>query len=432
MMRVQRRTQLVAHAREKVVLRAVRILELYVLFLQRALEALALGDVADRARDQHAFLRFERAQADFDREFGSVLAAAVEFQAHAHRTHARIAEEPLPMRRVRLPVALRQHDLDVPVDQLLARVAEELFGLRVRNDNPAGAVHDEHRIGRRFEQGAEFLLRLPAAGDVADRAHDERVLVRVDRVQADLDGKLAAVLAPPIELGPRAHFPHARMREIARAITDMLLAVPLRQQALDRRAPQLFATVAEHVLRACVGDDDAAAAIDHHDAVGHRLEQAAKACFEPLRVAHDLQMRDVLVRGQNPLDGPLGATHRLARDVDVNDRAVLAAAHRLVCGEIAIRSQSRDDAAFFLGAVGGNEEIVYKTRDGLAPRIAENRFRALAPVDDAAIGRRRDDRVRGLVQQQLVKLCQHSGLAEREYANRLRDALQRAIFSCVA
>src|SRR5260221_13766452 len=74
-----------------------RFRQLDVLFLQRLLEALALGDVADRARHQRALLSLERAQADLDRELAAVLASPVELEAPAHRTHARIGEEAVAM-----------------------------------------------------------------------------------------------------------------------------------------------------------------------------------------------------------------------------------------------------------------------------------------------------------------------------------------------
>ena len=204
------------------------------------------------------------------------------------------------------------------VDQLLARVAEELLRLRVRNDDAAHAVHDEHRVRCRFQQRPELLFGFPASRYIPDRAHDERVFIRVDRVKADLDGKLGAVLAAAIELGTGAHLTYARMREIAGPVSDMGLTEAVRHQPLDRRPAKLLTAVAEHVFGARVRDDDAAAAIDHHDAVGHRLEEPAKARFEPFRIAHDPEMRDILVCRKDPRDVSIGTMHRLAGDVDVN------------------------------------------------------------------------------------------------------------------
>ncbi|MNM78965.1 hypothetical protein D3C81_908850 [compost metagenome] len=76
---VQRRAQFVRHAGEKAVFRLAGPLEFDFLFVERALDALALGDVADGRRDQHAFVRFQRRQADFDGKLGAIAAQAVQF-----------------------------------------------------------------------------------------------------------------------------------------------------------------------------------------------------------------------------------------------------------------------------------------------------------------------------------------------------------------
>src|SRR5690349_39120 len=75
---VERCPQLVAHAREKIVLREAGALELLVLLAQRRLEMFALGAVADRALDERLALCPDGAETDLDRELGAVLAQAVE------------------------------------------------------------------------------------------------------------------------------------------------------------------------------------------------------------------------------------------------------------------------------------------------------------------------------------------------------------------
>ena len=106
----------------------------------------------------------------------------------------------------------------------------------------------------------------------------------------------------------------------------------------------------------------------------------------------------------------------------MNEGAVFAASQRLVRAELAC-DDAFYDTMFFIGVVGGNQKVIDEARYGLAGRIAEDRFRTLAPVDDAAIRRRRDDGVRRLVQQQLVQPHQHSAMVERERANRPRSPL---------
>jgi hypothetical protein len=72
--------QLVAHAGQKPVLGQTGIFQLDVLFLQRALEAFAFGDVANGPADQGAFFGFQRAETDFHRKFPAILAQTKEVQ----------------------------------------------------------------------------------------------------------------------------------------------------------------------------------------------------------------------------------------------------------------------------------------------------------------------------------------------------------------
>ena len=65
---------------------------------------------------------------------------------------------------------------DLLAEQLVAAVAELLFGLHVEQDDLAGLVHHHHGVGRRLEQAAiaalhlrQMLLGVLAHADVADR-----------------------------------------------------------------------------------------------------------------------------------------------------------------------------------------------------------------------------------------------------------------------
>src|SRR6185503_14085889 len=55
----------------------------------RRFHFLALGDVPNGARDECTLVGFERAQADFDREFAAVLAHAEKLDVRAHRARFR-------------------------------------------------------------------------------------------------------------------------------------------------------------------------------------------------------------------------------------------------------------------------------------------------------------------------------------------------------
>src|SRR5882757_6438641 len=344
--RVQGRAQLVAHAGEKAVLCLHGVGELHVLLLQRALDVLALRDVADGARNQRPFFRFERAQADLDGKLGSVLAPAVELQTHAHRSHLGIGEEPVAAVGMLAPVPLRQQELDFLVEQLGAREAEELLGLRIDQNDVALPVDDDDRVRRGFEQALEFLLRLLALADVADRAHDERAFLGLQRTQADFHGELSAVLAQAVELQTHSHGAGPRLGEIVGAMADMRFPETLRQQHLDRLSLELSDRISKEMLGLGVRIHDAAGEIDHDDAVGHGFQEIAEPCLDQLRIAHHPLMGDVLLARENELYVASIIAHRPGRDIDIDGRTVLPAADGFIGGESACERFNEDLALF--------------------------------------------------------------------------------------
>ena len=82
--------------------------------------ALALGDVADSAGDHGSFSRLQRAQADLDWKFGSILTQSEEFQPGTHGARLWIGEIILPVLWVASPKPLRHQLVDRAADQLLA------------------------------------------------------------------------------------------------------------------------------------------------------------------------------------------------------------------------------------------------------------------------------------------------------------------------
>src|SRR3989442_814608 len=108
------------------------------------LSALAVGDVANGARNQDAFLRFERTKTDFNREFAAIPAKAVQFDSGAHGSDVGLSEEARPVRWVAGAEAFRHEDLDFLIEQFLALVAEQLFHLGVDQNDLARAIHYHH------------------------------------------------------------------------------------------------------------------------------------------------------------------------------------------------------------------------------------------------------------------------------------------------
>ena len=75
---VERRPQLVGHVGQELALESARLLQAAVLLLPQVFQPPAVGDVPNRAGDQHALLGLQRAQADLHRHLRAVLAEPVE------------------------------------------------------------------------------------------------------------------------------------------------------------------------------------------------------------------------------------------------------------------------------------------------------------------------------------------------------------------
>ena len=327
---VERRAQFVRHAGEKAVLGLAGPLQFDFLFVERAFDALALRDVADGRRHQHAFLRFQRRQADFDGELGAVAAQAVQFQAGAHGAGARGGRKALAVMRVVGRVAGGDQHFHVLAQQFGARIAEQALRLRVDQHDLAVAVDDDDGVRRRFEQAAKLLFGAAAVADVADGADDKGADFRLDGRQADFHGEFDVILAQTQQFQVRPHGARARLVEIARAVAHMRMAEALRQQGVDLLAAQFAFRVAEQALRLQVGQHDGARGVDHDDAVGRRFEQHAVARIDELGVAQGLEQGRVLHGGNQVAGAILAHAHALARDVYINELAILAPPQRFV------------------------------------------------------------------------------------------------------
>jgi hypothetical protein len=156
----------------------------------------SLRDVADGARHQHAVLRLQRAEADLDGELGPVPSQPIQLKLRTHRPWPRGLKVATSMSWMPASKALGDKHLDELPNQIRARMAEELLGLRVdQNDLPLG-VHDHHGVGSRFEEAPELGLSLLALRDVADGGCYKRCVRASHWRQADLRGKFGAVLSP--------------------------------------------------------------------------------------------------------------------------------------------------------------------------------------------------------------------------------------------
>src|SRR5215470_5267617 len=90
------------------------------LVIQRAdvfIPVFALGDIADRARDQRALLRLQWTEADLHRKFRSVFSQPIQLQTLAHRSHARLGEVPGAVFRMSRTKPFRNQNLNLPLQE---------------------------------------------------------------------------------------------------------------------------------------------------------------------------------------------------------------------------------------------------------------------------------------------------------------------------
>ena len=129
--------------------------------------------------------------------------------------------------------------------------------------------------GQPVVQGLMGELRLGPLpfGDVADGGGEQHAGVGRQRRQADVDRKLVARLAQPVELEPGAHRPGAGVGAVVVAVGGVGRPEALGEEALRRLPEQLVAGEAEHPLGLGVDEGDPALAADDHDGIGGSLEE---------------------------------------------------------------------------------------------------------------------------------------------------------------
>ena len=208
--RLHRLAQIVAGSCKK---RAVGLVRAFG-FLSRGndliLHPLAAGHIANHARHELAAGRLHRAEADFDRKFRVVLASRDKVESGTHRAQTGVFSEGGAILDVLLAKPLRQKHLDGLAEHLFPGIAEHGLCLAVDDRDLAVVVNDDHRVGRRLQNGPEIGLRVVDTGDFANRARDDEAVVRLDRVERDFNRYLAAILAHAVEVEPRDHGPSPR------------------------------------------------------------------------------------------------------------------------------------------------------------------------------------------------------------------------------
>ena len=126
---------------------------------QPVLELLAVGHVANGRDHELTTSIVHRAQADFHRKFAAVASSPEQIQSRAHCTNLPKACVMTPVSDVPGAQALRHEIFDFPTDQIVRGIPKQLERARVRVQDRAEHVDDEHRIGCGLECAAGQMKR---------------------------------------------------------------------------------------------------------------------------------------------------------------------------------------------------------------------------------------------------------------------------------
>ncbi len=197
----------------------------------------------------------------------------------AHRSHMWFGKKVGAMPRMQAAIAFRDQHLDTLAQQLGAGVAEELFGLRVYQRDLALIVHNNHGVGRSFQQRAEFFFGLFAHCDIPYCARDQDTVGSLDRAKTDLERKFRTIFSQSKKLQLFSHRPLARIAKIGGTVV----------QDGDRESAQGCSTSTGYPSNSCreypnnssvreLISTIRAALIDNNHRVGRRLQQGLETC----------------------------------------------------------------------------------------------------------------------------------------------------------
>ena len=169
----------------------------------------------------------------------------------------------------------------------------------------------------------------------------------------------------------------------------------LRDEDFHRLAQELCPRVAEQLFRLCVDDRDVAIAVDDHDGIRRRFEQAPEFRLAGLQLAQAPERRHVTLA-----DGDQFVARSMQHHLDGNQHAVLAPANGFYGDRTALHDLAQADRGFAAEFVR-NREIRNPPADSLFRRVAEHRLCTAIPGHNPAVLRNRQQCIRRRIQEML-------------------------------
>jgi hypothetical protein len=186
--------------------------------------------------------------------------------------------------------AFRHQLLDELAQQLRARIAEKLLRLSVYEHDVAIAVDDHDRVRRGLEQRPKLVFGAPAIRGISDRGGDELPPRCLQRRQADLCWKLAAVLAQAVELDASSHRARAWLRKVCVTVPRMQAAVAFGDQRFHRASDELRGLVTKEPFRVAIRQLNATIRANDHGSVGRRIQESAKRGLDHVIVSIGIRL----------------------------------------------------------------------------------------------------------------------------------------------
>ena len=294
--RVQRRPQLVTHAREEFGLGAARRLERFTR-LPLGAGSLQVGHVTQDHRDQNAMISLERGQRRFEGEFLAICAGTNQLLDRGTRPGAEIGGSFAERSGAAAARATWNEPLDIAADRVVRGRAEQSLRRTIEQNDPFVSVDRDDRVVDRIDQPrhadlafAQRCLHVQPLGDVEegpDRAVEPAVLQH--GMRPVFDRKRAPVGAPEHLVGD------VQLSTLTQAWRNPRLArrprptvgVRVVDQGVDVATEQVsFFRIAEHLERGAV--DERAPAL-RVDAVRPSADESSSAAATPVAASPRLR-----------------------------------------------------------------------------------------------------------------------------------------------
>jgi hypothetical protein len=118
-----------------------------------------VADITHDHSHQNSAGGVDRGQRNFSRELGSVATPTDEVEkTGTHQSRLRVIEIARPVVLVLAAGAVRHQHVDGTADELIPRVTEHKFGLRVDKQDSALTVNGEDRVGGAVKKSVEVVV----------------------------------------------------------------------------------------------------------------------------------------------------------------------------------------------------------------------------------------------------------------------------------